>query len=119
MMFKTAGAAAFVLATTLAASACAYDTYDNRGRYGTVSNARNERAAFDTGYRDGLRQGRADGRDGDRFDPRGQREYRTADNGRWGSRYDDEYRQGFASGYERGYRDARNTSGGQRRGRRR
>jgi hypothetical protein len=53
----------------------------------------------------------------DRFDPRRQREYRTADNGRWGSRYDDEYRHGFLSGYEQGYRDARGRGRGQ--GRRR
>lgn len=107
MVFKTA--VALALAATV--SACAYDTYRNRsgnGNYGRSS--RNERAAFDNGYRDGLRQGRDDARDGDRFDPRGQREYRTADNGRWGSRYDDEYRSGFLSGYEEAYRNSRGQS---------
>ena len=113
MIFKTA--VALALAATV--SACAYDTYGNRsgnGSYGRSS--RNERAAFDTGFRDGVRQGREDARDGDRFDPRGQREYRTADNGRWGSRFDDEYRNGFLSGYEQGYRDARDRGRGQNRG---
>jgi len=112
MMLKSA--LALLLAVTL--TGCAYDTYGNRGGYGGNSrNSRTERAAYDSGYRDGVRQGRADARDGDRYNPRGQRDYRTADNGRWGSRYDDEYRDGFVRGYEEGYRDAR----GNRRGRRR
>jgi hypothetical protein len=106
-----------VLATTL--TGCAYDTYGNNNRrYGNGNNnSRTERSAFNAGYQDGARQGRDDARDGDRFDPRGQREYRTADNGRWGSRYDDEYRNGFVNGYEEGYRNARNN--GRARGRRR
>ncbi len=114
---------AFVLlAVTL--TGCAYDTYGNRrggsgnSGYGNgnAGNSRNERVAYDNGYRDGLRQGRADARDGDRYDPRGQREYRSADNGRWGSRFDDEYRNGFVNGYEEGYRDARrNRPRGRRR----
>ena len=63
---------------------------------------------FDSGYQDGYRQGRDDARDGDRFDPRGQREYRNADNGRYRSNDARRvYRQGFERGYEEGYRDAR------------
>ena len=119
----------FALVLLLAATltGCAYDTYGNRrggngnSGYGNGNNSRNERAAHDNGYRDGLRQGRADARDGDRYDPRGQRQYRSADNGRWGSRFDDEYRNGFVNGYEEGYRDARNNRGNHNRprGRRR
>lgn len=112
MLLKSA--LAVMLAVTL--TGCAYDTYGNRGGYGN-NGSRNERAAYDSGYRDGQRQGRDDARDGDRYDPRGQRDYRTADNGRWG-RYDDEYRDGFVRGYQEGYRDGRGNRGNGR-GRRR
>jgi len=112
MMLKSV--LALMLAVTL--TGCAYDTYGNRGGYGNNGrNSRTERAAYDNGYRDGVRQGRADARDGDRYNPRGQRDYRTADNGRWGSRFDDEYRNGFVRGYEEGYRDARDNRRGRRR----
>jgi len=116
MMLKSA--LALLLAVTL--TGCAYDTYGNRGGYGNNNgrNSRSERAAYDSGYRDGVRQGRADARDGDRYDPRGHRDYRSADNGRWGSRYDDEYRDGFVRGYQEGYRDGRGNRGNGR-GRRR
>lgn len=115
MMLKSA--LVLVLAATL--TGCAYDTYgNNNGRNGKGNNnSRTERSAFNSGYQDGARQGRDDASDGDRYDPRGQRDYRSADNGRWGSRYDDEYRNGFLSGYEEGYRNARNN--GRSRGRRR
>lgn len=67
--------------------------------------------AFDRGFDDGYREGLEDGRDGDRFDVYGQRQYRRGDdgyNGRYGprERYRDEYRDGFRSGYERGYRES-------------
>lgn len=106
MIFKSA--LVLILAATL--TGCAYDTYGNRGGSGNSgrgSNARTERAAYDSGYRDGVRQGRSDARDGDRYDPRGQRDYRSADNGRWSARSRDQYRDGFVRGYEEGYRDAR------------
>ena len=112
---------AFVFLQAVTLTGCAYDTYGNRrggsANSGYGNNSRTERAAYDHGYRDGVRQGRADARDGDRYDPRGQREYRSADNGRWGSRFDDEYRNGFVNGYEEGYRDRRNNN--RQRGRRR
>lgn len=96
------------LGLTLAACAPVYGQYSNRSRNGSNAGYRVERQVFDAGYQDGYRQGRDDGRDGDRFDPRGQREYRNADNGRYrssGARR--VYRQGFEQGYEEGYRDAR------------
>lgn len=120
MMFSSA--LVLLLAATL--TGCAYDTYGNRGGYGNGNgnngrNSRNDRAAYDSGFRDGARQGRDDARGGDRYDPRSHREYRSADNGRWGSRYDHEYRSGFLSGYEQAYRDSRGNRGsGRTRGRR-
>ncbi len=108
-----------VLAAAVMLTSCApaYGQWGN-SRPGNGSNGgyRVERQVFDQGYQDGYRQGRDDARDGDRFDPRGQREYRSADNGRYrssdGRRV---YRQGFERGYEEGYRDARGRRN-QRRG---
>jgi hypothetical protein len=98
------------LGLTLAACAPAYGQWGNWGnRSGRGSNSyRIERHAHDQGYTDGYRQGRDDARDGDRYDPRGQRDYRSADNGRY--RDGDvrrAYRQGFEQGYSQGYRDNR------------
>jgi len=104
------------LGLTLAACAPVYGQYGNRSRTGSSGGARVERQVFDQGYQDGYRRGREDARDGDRFDPRGQREYRNADNGRYrssdGRRV---YRQGFERGYEEGYRDARGRRNPRRR----
>lgn len=55
MVFKPA--VAFVLVATL--SGCAYDTYGNHSRTNNGRASRPDRAAFDSGYRDGARQGRA------------------------------------------------------------
>lgn len=62
------------------------------------------------GYADGYRRGLDDGRDRDRYDPVGQRDYRAGDLGYYrdyGSRdgYRNNYRAGFRQGYEHGYRD--------------
>src|SRR5687767_8956061 len=62
---------------TLAACAPAYAQWGNRSRYGS-NGYRVERQVYDQGYQDGYRQGREDARTGDRYDPRGQREYRSA-----------------------------------------
>ena len=96
------------LGLTLAACVPVYGQYGNRSRSGSNGSYRVERQIFDSGYQDGYRQGREDARDGDRFDPRGQREYRNADNGRYRSSDARRvYRQGFERGYEEGYRDGR------------
>jgi len=63
------------------------------------------------GYSDGYEAGLDDGRDGRRFDPVGERRYRSADRGynaSYGSRerYKTNYRTGFLSGYEAAYQDA-------------
>ena len=93
---------------TLAACAPAYGQWGNRTGPGSYGGYRIERQAYDQGYQDGYRQGRDDARDGDRYDPRGQREYRNADNGRYRSGdVRRVYRQGFERGYDEGYRDAR------------
>jgi hypothetical protein len=69
-------------------------------------------AAYQRGIDDGYRRGFDAARDGDRFDPRRERWYRSADRGydrRYGSRsdYSRVYRDGFTRGYEQGYREAR------------
>lgn len=66
--------------------------------------------AFARGYADGYEQGLRDGRDRDRYDPVGSRDYREGDQGyydRYGSRdaYKNNYRAGFRQGYDDGYRD--------------
>ena len=65
--------------------------------------------AYARGYSDGYRQGTDDGRDRDRYDPVGQRDYRDADQGYYGAygsrdAYRDNYRAGYREGYEEGYR---------------
>lgn len=67
---------------------------------------------FERGYREGIRHGADDARDGQRFEPEGDRAYRDADDGynnRWGSRdqYRNEFRRGFTSGYREGYYNVR------------
>lgn len=104
------------LALTLAACAPVYGQYGNRSRNGSSAGYRAERQVFDSGYQDGYRQGRDDGRDGERFDPRGHRAYRNADNGRYrSSEARRVYREGFERGYEDGYRDARGRRSQRRR----
>lgn len=68
--------------------------------------------ASQNGFNDGYQAGLSDGRDNDRFDPIGERRYRSGDRGyerRYGSKdaYKAEYRNAFRSGYEQGYRDGR------------
>jgi hypothetical protein len=107
-----------LLAAAVMLTSCApvYGQYGNRSGNGSYGGYRVERQVFDHGYQDGYRQGRDDARDGDRFDPRGQREYRNADNGRYRSNDARRvYRQGFERGYEEGYRDGRGRRSARRR----
>jgi hypothetical protein len=69
-------------------------------------------APFERGYREGIRHGADDARDGRRFEPERDRVYRDADEGynnRYGNRdqYRNEFRRGFTSGYREGYYDVR------------
>jgi len=66
--------------------------------------------ALQAGYEDGYREGVEDGRDGDRYDPIGQKQYRRAKRGydrRYGpeDHYRQRYRDAFRQGYDRGYRE--------------
>jgi hypothetical protein len=65
--------------------------------------------AYARGYSEGYRQGADDGRDRDRYDPVGHRDYRDANDGYYGGygsadAYRNNYRAGFRAGYEQGYR---------------
>ena len=64
--------------------------------------------AYDNGYRDGIRAGQKDLRDGTSFDPAGHTHYRDGDYGYASSLgnievYKRHYREGFLRGYEDGY----------------
>jgi hypothetical protein len=66
------------------------------------------RIGFDKGYEDGLRRGRDDGEDGDRYDVTRDGRYRDGDHGyrsSYGSRFNyvRSYRSGFELGYQDGY----------------
>ena len=66
--------------------------------------------AFARGYSDGYEDGANDGRDRNRYDPVAESDYRSADNGYYGSygpkdAYKNNYRAGFRQGYEDGYRE--------------
>lgn len=66
--------------------------------------------AFRAGVNDGYEEGLDDARDGRRFDPIGEKRYRSGDHGyqnRYGSReaWKVRYRDGFTRGYEEGYQD--------------
>ena len=104
------GAAALMgLALAGSSSVEARDIYERQGRY---RDSRHETAAsrigFDKGYEDGLRRGRDDGEDGDRYDVTRDGRYRDGDHGyrsSYGSRYSyvRSYRSGFELGYQDGY----------------
>ena len=111
-----AGVALLAAAVMLTSCSPVYGQYGNRSGNGSYGGYRAERQVFDDGYQDGYRQGRDDARDGDRFDPRGQREYRNADNGRYRSNDARRaYREGFERGYEEGDRDGRGRRNQRRR----
>lgn len=72
--------------------------------------------AFSNGFEDGFRSGFDDGRDADRYDPVGERRYRSGDrryNRRYGPKefYRQDYRAGFRAGYAQGYREAWSNHG--------
>jgi hypothetical protein len=106
----TPGVAALMgLALAGSSSVEARDIYERQGRRG---DSRYETAAsrigFDKGYEDGLRRGRDDGEDGDRYDVTRDGRYRDGDHGyrsSYGSRYSyvRSYRSGFELGYQDGY----------------
>jgi hypothetical protein len=89
----------------------AYGGDDYRAPYADA-----RRAAYDNGYKDGVKRGERAARDGKPFNARLEREYRDAQNGynrSYGdrARYRDDYRGGFAEGYRDGFggRDGRSA----------
>lgn len=68
-------------------------------------------AAYERGRVDGYQEGLEDARGRDRYDPRRNRRYRSADRGYRGwygpkEHFRNAYRQGFLDGYHHGYREA-------------
>ena len=83
-----------------------YDSYPGDRGYGSNS------VAVQNGERDGYEKGREDARDNDSYDPVRHSWYRSGDRGynnRYGTRDDYKlvYREGFESGYDRGYREVK------------
>ena len=81
----------------------AYGSDDYRAPYAAA-----RRAAYDNGYKDGLRRGEQAARAGKAYNAQLERDYRNAQNGYNRSfgdraRYQDDYRGGFAQGYRDGY----------------
>lgn len=82
------------------------------GGYGGYGGRVYANPATARGFEDGYKAGRDDGRDGDRYNPIGARDYRDGENGydrRFGTReqWKIAYREGFKAGYDRGYREGR------------
>ena len=120
--------AAVVLFVLITAAACAPVYSQGRGNYPNDPSSRGGiyrgggyvDTAYQRGFDDGYARGRDAARDGDRYDPRRERWYRSADRGyssRSGSHseYRQTYRDAFTRGYDLGYRDGRYESRGYRR----
>jgi hypothetical protein len=119
MRMHWVGRAAVVIVALLFTTACGtiysqqgrkYPTYPSSG--GVYRGGGHVDSPYQRGIDDGYRRGFDAARDGDRFDPRRESWYRSADRGydrRYGSRseYRQVYRDGFMRGYEHGYREAR------------
>lgn len=84
---------------------------NSRGRTRLLQAPRQyQEPAFARGYTNGFEEGLRDGRNRNRYDPVGSRDYRSGERGydrAYGSldAYKDNYRAGFRKGYEAGYRD--------------
>ena len=111
-----AASAASAQGATWLSSGASYSDADYRASY---IDAR--RAAYDNGYRDGLKRGAQALRDRKPFDVERERDYRSAEGGynkAFGdrTRYQNDYRGGFSQGYRDGYngRDSRIAIGGNR-----
>ena len=79
---------------------------NNDWRYG---NSDLRQTALNAGYNEGVKEGRKDRNNGDRFEYRDEEDYRNANtdySSRLGNRelYRQYFRQGFANGYNDGYR---------------
>lgn len=118
--FLTISLMGLTLVTTGASRAQAQDwinpvaSYANDDYRTTYADA--QRAAYENGYRNGLKRGEQAARDRRPFEIERERDYRSADGGYNRSlgdrnRYRDSYRGGFAQGFREGYnrRGARST----------
>ena len=81
--------------------------WDRYGGYGGTSQLR--QTALNAGYNNGIQEGRKDRKHGDRFDYRDEGDFQRATedySSRLGDRelYKRDFREGFANGYEDGYR---------------
>ena len=82
-------------------------TYDGYGYYGGSFQLR--QTALNAGYNEGIKEGRKDRNNGERFEYRDEEDYRNANtdySSRLGNRelYRQYFRQGFVNGYSDGYR---------------
>jgi hypothetical protein len=114
-MTRTHFVSALGIAATLAAAPAAAQTIGVTTGARTVAYADDaqsyydaRRGAYDNGYREGLRQGEKDGRDRRAFNYQDERTWKRADNGYNRSfgdieRYRQQFRVGYAQGYEDGY----------------
>jgi hypothetical protein len=80
--------------------------YDDRYGYG---NSQLRQTALNAGYNEGIKEGRKDRNNNDRFEYRDEEDFRNANtdySSRLGSRalYQQYFRQGFVNGYSDGYR---------------
>ena len=117
---------AAILFTLAATAACSSVYAQGRGypypnypsqRGGVYRGGGYQDYAYSRGFDDGYRQGLDAARDGDRYDVRRERDYRSGDRGydrRYGSRsqYQRVYRDGFSAGYDQGYREGRYRNNG-------
>jgi hypothetical protein len=121
MRMQWIGRAAFIVTTLLSSVACGtvyaqgrnYPNYPTNPRGGGVYRGGGYYdAVHQRGFDDGYGRGLEAARDGDRYDPRRENWYRSADRGydsRYGSRdgYRQAYRDAFTRGYDQGYREGR------------
>jgi hypothetical protein len=116
MRVHWSGRAALAVIALLSTTACGAAYAQGRGYPNYPSQRggvyRSVDVAYERGFEDGYDRGRRAARSNDRFDPRRERWYRSADRGynrRYGSenRYRQSYRDAFVRGYEQGYREGR------------
>ena len=103
-------------ALMLSSVSCAYAQW-GAPSYGAGSYGDLRREAYDNGYREGLEDGGRDGRQGDRFEYRDERDFQRGDYGYRRSfgdreRYRQLFREGFVDGYASGYRRQSRGYGG-------
>ena len=83
--------------------------YRNDDRYGYGGSYQLRQTALNAGYNEGIKEGRRDRQNGERFEYRDEEDFRNANtdySSRLGDRelYRQFFRQGFANGYNDGYR---------------